>query len=59
MALAARLDALHQRHEQLDLEITTELKHPGHDEFRVYDLKRQKLRLKDEIEELRHQMEAS
>lgn len=52
MALEAHIETLNQRHEELEAAIATETKHPGFDEFRVNQLKRQKLRIKDQLEEL-------
>jgi hypothetical protein len=53
MATNAHLDTLAQRHQELESEIANELKHPSFDEFRVTELKRLKLRIKDEIESIR------
>jgi len=53
MAMAAHLATLSQRHQDLDAAISTEMKHPGHDETRVHELKRLKLQIKDQIEQLR------
>ena len=53
MAIEARLEKLHERHEKLELKISEELTHPAHDDLEIHDLKRQKLRIKDEMEKLR------
>ena len=53
MAIEARIRELGVRHETLDREIHDELKRPAADEARLSDLKRQKLKLKEEIEGLR------
>jgi hypothetical protein len=53
MATSAHLDTLTQRHQELEAEIAAEMKHPGFDEFRITELKRLKLRIKDEIEGIR------
>ena len=53
MALEARIEQLGERHRQLDLAIHQEMRHPHVDEFHVSELKREKLRIKEEIEELR------
>ncbi|MBI1366000.1 MAG: DUF465 domain-containing protein [Alphaproteobacteria bacterium] len=53
MALKAHLDTLNQRHQELEAAIASELKHPSHDESRINELKRLKLRIKDQIESLR------
>jgi len=52
MALDAHLAELHQRHQRLEKAIEEEMKHPGTNELRVSDLKRQKLKLKDEMNRL-------
>ncbi len=56
MAIKAHMETLNQRHQQLEAAITKETKHPAHDELHVLELKRQKLRIKDQLEELRSQM---
>lgn len=56
MAIKAHMETLSQRHQELEAAIATENKHPAHDELRIVELKRQKLRIKDELEELRAQM---
>jgi len=43
------MHTLARRHQELDAEITAEIKRPAFDEMRVVDLKRQKLRVKDQI----------
>lgn len=53
MALEARLRELDSRHRKLDRTIEEELTHPASDDIRIAELKRQKLRLKEEIEGLR------
>ncbi|MEM9168614.1 MAG: DUF465 domain-containing protein [Pseudomonadota bacterium] len=53
MALEAHLETLAQRHVELETAIASELKHPAHDDIRLQELKRQKLKIKDEIETLR------
>lgn len=49
MALEARLRELDSRHRKLDRTIEAETHHPASDELRLQELKRQKLRLKEEI----------
>ena len=56
MAIEAHVDTLSQRHQELETEISDESKHPSHDDLHLVELKRQKLRIKDQIEELRLQM---
>jgi hypothetical protein len=53
MALEARLRELDSRHRRLDRTIEEELTHPASDDIRIAELKRQKLRLKEEIEGLK------
>jgi len=52
MAIKAHMETLTKRHQALDATIATD-KHPSHDDLRLVELKRQKLRIKDELEELR------
>lgn len=49
-AMPERVEALLARHATLSRQIEMEMKSPAHDQFRVKDLKRKKLRVKDEIE---------
>jgi hypothetical protein len=56
MALDAHLEELSEKHRALDQKIEEELARPTADDLKIAELKRQKLRLKDEIERLRHQM---
>ncbi|HYE44555.1 MAG TPA: DUF465 domain-containing protein [Caulobacter sp.] len=56
MALEARLRELDLRHRKLDRTIEEELTHPASDDMKIAELKRQKLRLKEEIEGLRAQV---
>jgi hypothetical protein len=53
MALKAHLESLNSRHQELEAAIAAEMKHPSHDDVRVTELKRLKLRVKDQIETLR------
>lgn len=52
MSIAARLESLHQEHDRLDETIAQEILHPGSDDLTLSQLKREKLRLKDEIQKL-------
>jgi hypothetical protein len=56
MASKAQLDTLTKRHQELEAAIASEIKHPAFDELHVVELKRQKLRIKDQMETLRSQM---
>jgi len=53
MAVKAHLDALNSRHENLEAILSNELKCASRDEIRISELKREKLRLKDEMTRLR------
>jgi hypothetical protein len=53
MALQAHLAELEKRHEVLEFEIHQALMHPSIDDLTVVELKRKKLRLKEEISRLR------
>ncbi|MDX1922209.1 MAG: DUF465 domain-containing protein [Alphaproteobacteria bacterium] len=52
MALGQRIVALHKRHEWLDEVLTEEMHHPHPDEIRMAQIKKSKLRVKDEIQQL-------
>jgi hypothetical protein len=56
MALEAHLSELSEKHRALDRKIEEELARPTTDDLMIAELKRQKLRLKDEIERLKHDM---
>ena len=53
MAVDARIRELGSRHQNLERAIQDELSRPAADDIRLKELKRQKLRLKDQIEGLR------
>ncbi len=53
MALQAHLDALATRHQNLESSLSNEMKNLNRDDIKISELKRQKLRLKDEINKLR------
>ena len=53
MNMDARIRELSERHKRIEDAITSELKHPTGDDGRVHELKRKKLRLKDQIAQLR------
>ncbi len=53
MAMKAHLESLSQRHYELETAIAAEMKHPSHDDSRIAELKRLKLRLKDQIETIK------
>ncbi|HEX7885051.1 MAG TPA: DUF465 domain-containing protein [Phenylobacterium sp.] len=53
MALDARIRELGSRHQSLEQAIQDEMRRPYADDLRLKELKRQKLKLKEEIELLR------
>ncbi len=53
MSMQSHLAELERRHKTLETEIEKELLHPGADEAHVLELKKKKLRLKDEITKLK------
>ena len=53
MAVEARIRELGTRHENIDRALQEEIRRPASDDVRVRELKRQKLKLKEEIEGLR------
>lgn len=56
MALESRIRELDTRHRDLDLTIQAESRQPAVDPVRISELKRQKLKLKEEIEALRRKL---
>ena len=53
MAVEARIRELGSRHQSLEREIEDEHRRPSGDSVRMHALKRQKLKLKEEIEGLK------
>ena len=53
MAIEARIRELDARHRSLESQIEDEMSHLSSDDLRVRELKRQKLRLKEQVEALR------
>lgn len=53
MAVEARIRELGSRHHALDEAIQNEMRRPAIDDVKLKELKRQKLKLKEEIENLR------
>jgi hypothetical protein len=53
MALQGHMQELSEKHKKLQDLIETEMNHPDWDEVRVAALKKEKLRIKDELERLR------
>ncbi|MGV8997140.1 MAG: YdcH family protein [Parvibaculaceae bacterium] len=52
MALESHIAELNNRHKALETRIESELHHPASDDLHIGELKKQKLRLKEEIEKL-------
>ena len=55
MSLQDRIEALREKHALLDRAIDEEVHRPLPNQEAIYDLKRQKLRIKDEIFQLERQ----
>lgn len=53
MAIDARIRELGNRHTKLDQALAAELRRPAVDSLRVAELKRQKLKLKEEMERMK------
>ena len=53
MAMEGHFQELNEKHKKLEELIETEMAHPDWDEIRVAALKKEKLRIKDELERLR------
>lgn len=53
MSLQGRIEELSVRHRKLDEKIETEQKRPVYDITQLKELKRQKLRIKEELQNLR------
>jgi hypothetical protein len=56
MAIDARIRELGMRHQSLERAIEDEVSRPAADTCRLQDLKRRKLRLKEELETLKARM---
>jgi len=52
MSLSSHLEELRKKHATLKAEVESAQRSPGFDEYQVTELKKQKLRLKEEIERL-------
>jgi hypothetical protein len=59
MSIDSHLSELVRRHQAIEEAIMAEENHPAADDIKVHELKRKKLYLKDEIERLKHQAEAT
>ncbi|MFN4157277.1 MAG: YdcH family protein [Gemmobacter sp.] len=52
MTIASHLQELRRKHENLSEMVEKEQRHPGSDDLKISDLKKQKLKLKEEISRL-------
>ena len=52
MSVSSHLDELRRKHAVLEQKIESELRSPGSDDLQITEMKREKLRLKDEISSL-------
>lgn len=59
MSIDSHLSELVRRHQAIEEAILAEVSHPASDDMKVHELKRKKLYLKDQIERLKQQAEAS
>ncbi|MGG7645152.1 YdcH family protein [Rhodovulum sp. YNF3179] len=55
MALSSHVQELRRKHETLSKRVEEAQRSPGVDDLRIAELKKQKLRIKEEIERLSHQ----
>ena len=58
MSLQAHLGELHAKHKALEAELADAINHPASSDAEIAELKRKKLKLKDEITRLEHQQAA-
>ena len=58
MSLQAHLGELHAKHKALEAELADAMNHPASSDAEIAELKRKKLKLKDEITRLEHQQAA-
>jgi hypothetical protein len=56
MAIEAHIAELSSRHRKLEERLAQEMSRPGADDLRITEIKREKLRLKEEIERLRQRV---
>ena len=59
MTLAAHLAELSEKHRSLEMRIQEEMNRPGSDGVEISRLKREKLKLKDEMAKLRKREDAT
>lgn len=53
MSMQSHLEELQRRHAEMERKIEDALMHPSTDSLELADMKRQKLKIKDEIERIR------
>jgi hypothetical protein len=58
MSIQAHLGELHAKHRALEAELADAMNHPASSDAEIAELKRKKLKLKDEISRLEHQYAA-
>lgn len=58
MSLQTHLDELHAKHKALEVELADAIAHPASSDAEIAELKRRKLKIKDEITKLEHQTAA-
>ena len=58
MSLQAHLGELHAKHRALEAELADAMNHPASTDAEIAELKRKKLKIKDEISRLEHQQAA-
>ena len=58
MSVQAHLGELQAKHQALEAELVDAINHPASSDAEIAELKRKKLRLKDEISRLEHQYAA-
>jgi hypothetical protein len=56
MAIEAHLEMLEKKHTALEEELHSALNQPSADDIEISEIKRRKLKLKDEIQRLRSEM---
>ncbi|PZX16615.1 hypothetical protein LX81_01987 [Palleronia aestuarii] len=54
MALSSHVQELRKKHQHLSNQVEAAQRSPGFDDLQIMELKRQKLRLKEQIERLTH-----
>ena len=56
MSMESHIAQLQKKHAALEAKLEEVMRHPGADDLEVATLKREKLKLKDEIERLTHKI---